>query len=131
MTVYRNSTAINVLTGLLPSDSMKPDGGATIYGHAIRGDMDRARKLIGLCLQHETLFDLLTAQEHLDFFASLKGSSDDDAACEAEELLECFHLSHRANHRAHELSGGMRRKLSTAVALCGRSKFVLLDEVRS
>ena len=43
-------------------------------------------------------------------------------------MLEQFHLSERGNHRGHQLSGGMKRKLSTAVALCGRSKFVLLDE---
>ena len=74
------------------------------------------------------MFELLTTREHLTFFARLKGSTDADAEEEADQLLEQFHLSERGNHRGHELSGGMKRKLSTAVALCGRSKFVLLDE---
>ena len=122
------STSINVLTGLLPSSSRSKDGGATVYGHAIRGDMDRVRLVTGVCPQHDVLFDLLTAYETLDLFASLKGSTNEDAAAEATELLERFHLDHRRDHKAQELSGGMRRKLSTAVALCGRSKFCLLDE---
>ena len=74
------------------------------------------------------MFELLTTREHLTFFARLKGSTDADAEEEADQLLDQFHLSERGNHRGHELSGGMKRKLSTAVALCGRSKFVLLDE---
>ena len=56
------------------------------------------------------------------------GSADADADVEADQLLTAFHLSERGDHRGHELSGGMRRKLSTAIALCGQSKFVLLDE---
>eukprot|EP00633_Aureoumbra_lagunensis_P008670 CAMPEP_0197307030 /NCGR_PEP_ID=MMETSP0891-20130614/4467_1 /TAXON_ID=44058 ORGANISM="Aureoumbra lagunensis, Strain CCMP1510" /NCGR_SAMPLE_ID=MMETSP0891 /ASSEMBLY_ACC=CAM_ASM_000534 /LENGTH=1306 /DNA_ID=CAMNT_0042790003 /DNA_START=140 /DNA_END=4057 /DNA_ORIENTATION=- len=122
------STAINVLTGLLPSDARSADGGALIYGHAIRTEMDAVRRLTGVCPQHDVLFDLLTSFETLDLFASLKGSSSLDAKREATELLNKFHLSHRAGHKAHELSGGMRRKVSCAVALCGRSRFVLLDE---
>jgi len=122
------STSINVLTGLLPSSSKSKDGGATIYGHGIKRDMERVRLVTGVCPQHDVLFDLLTAYETLDLFASLKGSTDRDAKAEADELLERFHLSHRKQHKAQELSGGMKRKLSTAVALCGRSKFCLLDE---
>jgi len=126
------STAINVLTGLLPSDSRRADGGAVVYGRRIRDEMDAVRRVTGLCPQHDVLFDLLTSREHLELFACLKTSGlsafEDEAKSEVSHLLAQFHLAARADHLAHELSGGMRRKLSTAVALCGRSKFVLLDE---
>ncbi|KAK7235214.1 ABC transporter [Aureococcus anophagefferens] len=122
------STSINVLTGVLPSDAAADDGGATIYGHDIRRGMDEARAVTGVCPQHDVLFELLTAREHLAFFARLKGADADAAAAEADALLATFHLHERADHLGHELSGGMRRKLSTAVALCGGSKFALLDE---
>ena len=59
------------------------------------------------------------------------GSSSWEAACiEADELLKHFHMQERAHFVGSELSGGMKRKVSTAVALCGGSKFVILDEVR-
>ncbi|KAJ8599123.1 hypothetical protein CTAYLR_006346 [Chrysophaeum taylorii] len=122
------STAINTLTGVLESDSSAPDGGATIYGHSIRGEMDAVRRSIGVCHQHDVLFDLLTCREHLVLFARIKGVSLDETNAEADDLLARFNLTDRAGHLAHELSGGMRRKLSCALALCGSSKFVLLDE---
>ena len=43
-------------------------------------------------------------------------------------LLEHFCLRERADYLGGELSGGMKRKLSASVALCGGSKFVVLDE---
>ena len=122
------TTAINVLTGVLESDSREADGGATIFGHPVRGAMDDCRAVTGVCPQHDVLFERLTTREHLTFFATLKGSAALAAGAEADELLATFHLRERGGHLGHELSGGMRRKLSSAVALCGGSKFVLLDE---
>lgn len=119
---------LNMLTGVLESDSTAPDGGATILGYSIRSEMDEVRKLIGMCAQHDILFDLLTCREHLTFFARIKGVSKDEADSEADELLEKFNLVYRAHSKASELSGGMRRKLSCAIALCGRSKCIFLDE---
>jgi ATP-binding cassette subfamily A (ABC1) protein 3 len=50
-------------------------------------------------------------------------------ACEeADELLDRFQMRDRRDYTGQELSGGMKRKLSTAVALCGHSKLIILDE---
>lgn len=46
-------------------------GTALIDGHDIRSDIDKVRRNLGLCPQHNILFDLLTVKEHLYFFAKV------------------------------------------------------------
>jgi ATP-binding cassette subfamily A (ABC1) protein 3 len=58
----------------------------------------------------------------------LKGVSYEEADKEAYELTNLFHLEARLDHLGHELSGGQKRKLSVAIAVCGKSKFIVLDE---
>ena len=122
------TTTINMLTGLFAADSNS--GATTIYGADISNDMTEARKNLGICPQHDVLFEQLTCREHIVFFSLLKGSTElwDEAGAESDELLEHFHLHERAFYVGSELSGGMKRKLSSAIALCGGSKFVILDE---
>ena len=62
------TTTISMLTGLYPPSS----GSAHINGNSIITDMDAIRESLGLCPQHNVLFDRLTVKEHLDFFISLK-----------------------------------------------------------
>lgn len=83
---------------------------------------------MGVCPQHDVLFENLTVEEHILFFSQLKGFSLEQAQEEVEELTPKFHLEERMHHFSHELSGGQRRKLSVAVAISGGSKFIVLDE---
>ena len=122
------STTCGLLTGIVASDSKRDDGGAVVYGHGIRGGMTAVRQLAGFCPQHDCLFEKLSCYEHVVFFGRLKGRAQADAERAAADLLDRFRLGDRRSHLACELSGGMRRKLSTAIALCGGSKFALLDE---
>ena len=119
-----------MLTGLFPADASSGD--TTIYGRHITSEMTAARKHLGVCPQHDVLFESLTAREHIMFFVLMKGKGStttwDDAGTEADALLEQFHLHERAHYVGSELSGGMKRKLSVSIALCGGSKFVVLDE---
>jgi len=57
-----------MLTGLFPPSS----GSAHIDGKSIINEMDTIRDSLGLCPQHNVLFDRLTVKEHLDFFINLK-----------------------------------------------------------
>lgn len=57
-----------MLTGLFPPSS----GSAHIDGKSIITEMDAIRDSLGLCPQHNVLFDRLTVKEHLDFFINLK-----------------------------------------------------------
>ena len=61
----------SILTGLFPPSA----GMAKINDLDIRRDMDTIRKSLGVCPQHNVLFDELTVDEHLWFYARLKGTS--------------------------------------------------------
>lgn len=57
-----------------------------------------------------------------------QGASHTEAVQETESLLKTFDLTDRRNNSATDLSGGEKRKVSVAIAVCGGSKFVALDE---
>lgn len=90
--------------------------------------MESIRYLLGVCPQHDVLFDTLSIEETILFFSQLKGFSLADAQKECDALTRMFHLQKRKQHLGRELSGGQRRKVSVAIAVCGGSKFVILDE---
>ncbi|XP_022665838.1 ATP-binding cassette sub-family A member 1-like isoform X2 [Varroa destructor] len=118
------TTAMNILTGLFPPT----EGEVHINGYNVRKDTRRARSGIGLCLQHNVLFDELTVIEHLNFFASLKGVPIKANSNEIYRLLHKLGLSDKVETLAKNLSGGIKRKLSLANAMVGGSKILILDE---
>ena len=59
----------SILTGLFPPSA----GSASIYGLDIQRDMDAIRQSLGVCPQHNVLWDDLTVAEHLLFYGQLRG----------------------------------------------------------
>ncbi|KHN30817.1 ABC transporter A family member 2 [Glycine soja] len=120
------TTAINCLTGVTPVT----DGDALIYGHSIRSStgMSNIRKLIGVCPQFDILWDALSGQEHLQLFATIKGLSPASIKSITQTSLAEVRLTDAAKVRAGSYSGGMKRRLSVAIALIGDPKLVILDE---
>jgi len=94
--------------------------------------MQQIRKDIGICLQHDCLFPKLTVREHVQFFSRIKGlygkKSKEEAEQHVDRAIQDVALSDKSNTLSKNLSGGMKRKLSVAIAFCGGSKVVLLDE---
>ncbi|KAM6107258.1 LOW QUALITY PROTEIN: phospholipid-transporting ATPase ABCA7 [Pterocles gutturalis] len=117
------TTTMSILTGLLPPTS----GTAYILGWDIRTDIGSIRKSMGTCPQHNVLFDILTVEEHVWFYGRLKGLSEQRVAAEVEQLLQDTGL-HKRREQTRNLSGGMQRKLSVAIAFVGGSRVVILDE---
>ena len=118
------TTTINMLTGLYEPSA----GDAHVFGRSIRREMDGVRRLIGVCPQHDVLFLPLTVTEHLDFFASLRGVEDAGQRAEmVSRKIAQVGLVEKAHTVAASLSGGMKRKLSLAIALIGGAKAVLWD----
>ncbi|XP_021342260.1 ATP-binding cassette sub-family A member 7-like isoform X2 [Mizuhopecten yessoensis] len=118
------TTTMSILTGLFPPT----EGTAFIYGKDIRTDIDEIRQSIGMCPQHNVLFDHLTVEEHLWFFARMRGLSPKKVEREMEQMIKDVGLPHKRKELSSSLSGGMKRKLSVAIAFCGNSKTVILDE---
>lgn len=110
-------------------------GYAVVGGKDIRTQMNQIREDIGICLQHDCLFPTLTVKEHVQFFARVKGlyakCSKEDAEKKIMESIEDVALAEKQDTFSKNLSGGMKRKLSVAIAFCGDSKTVLLDEPTS
>jgi ATP-binding cassette subfamily A (ABC1) protein 3 len=77
------------------------------------------------------LFELLTAQEHLDIFYDFKGADPAKKTEEITKLISDVGLEDKKHTFASKLSGGSKRKLSSAMALCGGSKLIIMDEPTS
>jgi ABC-type multidrug transport system ATPase subunit len=90
--------------------------------------MPAIRRFIGLCPQFDILWDELTAREHLELYAALKGIPRRSLQDEAFHKLKEVNLDHVANQRVSTFSGGMRRRLSVAISLIGNPKIVFMDE---
>uniref|UniRef100_A0A182QNS7 ABC transporter domain-containing protein n=1 Tax=Anopheles farauti TaxID=69004 RepID=A0A182QNS7_9DIPT len=124
------TTTMGMLTGMYPPSA----GYATIEGHRIGGSTvaRRFRNTLGFCPQHNVLFNELTVAEHIRFFARLKGVREEShIEAEIEKYLRALELEPKRHEQSHTLSGGMKRKLSLAVALCGGSRVVFCDEPTS
>ena len=118
------TTTISMLTGLLTSTA----GHCEVFGYDLFHDMNNVRQFLGVCPQHDILFDLLTPEEHLDIFCDFKGVDKRTKKDEIKKMLMDVDVWQSKDIEAKNLSGGNRRKLSVAIALIGGSKFVLLDE---
>ncbi|BES89471.1 ATP-Hypothetical protein cassette sub-family A ABC1 member [Nesidiocoris tenuis] len=121
------TTTISILTGLYPPTS----GTAIICGYDIRTDIAMVRKSLGMCPQHNVLFNRLTVLEHLQFYGFLRGSDESEVAAEFEQMLVDLDLPDKRFAYPGDLSGGMQRKLSVALAFIGGSRVVILDEPTS
>jgi ATP-binding cassette subfamily A (ABC1) protein 3 len=125
--LHSKTTTINMMTGMIAPT----DGDALVYGASIRDDMAAVRKILGVCPQHNILFDLLTVKEHLELFAAIKGVPSEETDAAVQEMIAQVGLTEKVNDKSAALSGGMQRKLSVGIALLGDSKIIFLDEPTS
>ncbi|KAI8590704.1 hypothetical protein BDZ88DRAFT_413783 [Geranomyces variabilis] len=119
------STLVNMLCGLIP-----PTGGsAKIFGFDIRYNMPQIRQLLGICPQQDVLFDKLTVDEHLRVFAGIKGLGEGpELDARIAEVMKEVDLEFKQHAPAETLSGGLKRRLSVALALVGNPLLLILDE---
>ena len=105
----------------------KADGGvALVLNHTmpnrhILGD-------IGYMAQSDALYEALSGQENLEFFGQLKGLSKRDLTAEIAHVAQVVDLTEHLNKTVSGYSGGMKRRLSLAIALLGNPQLLILDE---
>ena len=121
------STTMNMLSGMLEAD----EGQCFVGNVNVAQNVEKAREGLGLCPQHNILVRELTVREHLRLFAELKGFTREEADTEIETLAQDVQLQEKIDQPAYDLSGGMKRKLSLGIALCGGSTNLILDEPSS
>ncbi|KAJ3054920.1 ATP-binding cassette sub- A member 1 [Rhizophlyctis rosea] len=118
------STTMNILSGLTPATS----GDALIYNLSVANQMHRIRAIMGVCPQHDILFDDLTATEHIQLYAGLKGVIPSEVPALIEHRLKAVRLWKVAGQRAGTYSGGMKRRLSLVISTIGDPKIIFMDE---
>lgn len=121
------TTTMSIVCGLLPPTA----GTALVNGIDIRRNVRVAQSQLGLCPQRNTLLPSLTVAEHLWLFAKLKGVSDKYVYRDIDQMIADIELLEKRHFAVGTLSGGMKRKLSCALALVGGSPVVILDEPTS
>ena len=122
------TTTIRMLASLI----QPTEGEAYVGGFSVRGDALRVRETIGILTENPSLYERLSAQENLEFFARAYGVDDPGTRSERiRELLEFFDLWDRRGDRAGTFSKGMKQKLALARALVHQPSILYLDEPTS
>lgn len=150
------TTSLSIIMGMVKSSA----GSVVVNGHLMPGSdaaggrnvdmrtLTEVQKQMGVCPQHDVLFETLSAWETVQLYATIKGvkvlgrtnagsaggSSNGSQSSQQlldeylDHLLDDVYLKEKKHERVSTFSGGMKRKLSVALAFLGDPKVVLLDE---
>jgi len=118
------TTTIRLLLGLLQAD----DGTAEVLGNDVRTGSDAIRAASGALMEHNGLYERLSAFENLDFYARAWHMAPADRDSRIRELLEGIGLWDRRDELVGTWSRGMKQKLAVVRTLLHRPRLVFLDE---
>lgn len=118
------TTTIKMLCCLLRPSS----GTATIMGHDVQKDPIAVKKVIDISPQETAIAEHLNAWENLSLMGGIHGFGKEEVKKRSEELLELIGLTKRAKDQVRKYSGGMKRRLSIAMALVSDPQVLFLDE---
>ncbi|NNK91441.1 MAG: ATP-binding cassette domain-containing protein, partial [Acidimicrobiia bacterium] len=118
------TTTISMLCCLL-----RPSGGqAWVMGHDVTSDPIAVKRIIDISPQETAIASHLDAWENLSLMAGLHGMDTATTKTRSGELLEMMALTDRADEKVGKYSGGMKRRLSIAMALVTGPQVLFLDE---
>ena len=123
-----NGAGKTTTIGMLTTRVVPSSGEAWVGGIDVIAEPARAKQLIGVVTQTNTLDRSLTVYENLYFHGRYFGMSAKDAKHESAALLERFHLADRADADVVALSGGMAQRLMVARSIMHRPAVLFLDE---
>jgi ABC-2 type transport system ATP-binding protein len=118
------TTTIRLLLGLLEPNA----GRAEVLGYDTRTQAHEIRARTGALLEHSGVYEHLSAEDNLEFYARAYRLPRADRGTRIRELLEQMGLWERRQNPAGTWSKGMQQKLALARALLHRPPLVLLDE---
>jgi len=118
------TTTLRMLSGVMGTDS----GSVTIAGCDVVRDPEGAKSLLSYMSQRFGLYEDLTVDENIRFYADLFGVRRKQRIKRSQELLTAAGLGDFRSRLAVNLSGGMKQKLGLVCALIHTPKVILLDE---
>ncbi len=118
------TTLLSIVSCLLRPTS----GQVRLLGRPLGPGARDLKRLIGIVPQELAIYGELTARENLRFFGTLYGLKHAELGRRVEEVLDAVGLLERADERAEQFSGGMKRRLNLGAALVHRPRLLFLDE---
>ena len=117
------TTLVRMLTTVLTPTA----GDANVNGHSILTGKNEIVKKIGVCPQVITIYEVLRAEENVEFVAAMHGMPRKEAKEKTKKLLEDFGIAGRKDW-SKRFSGGMQRRLNLVMSLIFDSEILFLDE---
>ncbi|TCK92642.1 ABC-2 type transport system ATP-binding protein [Natranaerovirga hydrolytica] len=118
------STIINILTGTLSYDK----GDIRYAGEKLKKNDKHFKQNIGVVPQDIALYEDLSAEQNLKFFASLYGLKGQELKERVIKSLEFSGLLNRGKEKVNTFSGGMKRRLNIACAIAHQPQILIMDE---
>lgn len=118
------STTINVLCGLLDYDS----GEIRYRGKKIKECLNTFKKHLGVVPQDLAIYEDLSAEQNVRFFASLYGLKGKELEEKVRKSLEFVKLYERRGDKPKTFSGGMKRRLNIACSIAHEPELLIMDE---
>jgi ABC-type multidrug transport system ATPase subunit len=118
------TTLLRILVGLLEFEAEQ----ASVLGYALASQTQPIKERLGYVPQTFSLYQDLSVQHNLEFFADVHGLPRKVFRQRAQELLAIAQLDHFTSFLASSLSGGMKQKLALICALLHQPHVLILDE---
>lgn len=118
------STTIRMLCGVLHPTS----GHARIMGRDVVKETETVRQSLGYMSQRFSLYEDLTVEENLDFYAGVYGLTRQVRDSRKEDLIHMANLEGKESKLAGTLSGGWKQRLALGCALIHKPELLILDE---
>ena len=113
---------------MLTAEEEPTSGSITIKGLDLKRDFQKCRKLLGYCPQYDPIFESLTVEQNIHYFAQIKGIPRYCRFKLVDDAINKLGLLIHRGTAAGKLSGGNKRKLSVAIAIVGNPPIIMLDE---